>query len=437
MDQEKKTLVRGYISSGSLLLATVLFIVGGITLIFWKDQLPDFIRVLMLGYGLVTGGLLFLGCLSKYTHQKLFTALSLWVLSAVFWFLPNQVATLYALVFGIYIIFIGLIKFIDSLLLYKNKSPGRLMTLLSAIVFILFAIPLLMSPEDHTQRALFITGLFAVFHGLTMFGDFLVEVLPLPIGNKIKGKIRVNLPVAITALIPHQSLNHLNGLIQSNLPITEESFKTDDKADIEVFIHVTDSGFGQVGHCDFFFEGVSYCYGNYDTSSLKIGGTVGDGVFFTVPLRDEYINFCAQTTGDSIFAFGLKLTDIQIQKIRDAIAELKTHVYHWDCVAQQVEKRLITLDTIPVDYASKAYRAIAVDFNKFKDTSYKTYFVFTTNCVKLVDRILSQAGVNGARPNGIISPGAYYEFFNSQYQLDHSIVVSKQTIHHTANIEHQ
>ena len=67
---------------------------------------------------------------------------------------------------------------------------------------------------------------------------------------------------------------------------------------------------------------------------------------------------------------------------------------------------------------------------KFNDTSFKTYFVFSTNCVKLVDHIIRSVGIDAVNSKGIITPGGFYDFFDYQFSLDQSIIVSKQTYHY-------
>ena len=64
-------------------------------------------------------------------------------------------------------------------------------------------------------------------------------------------------------------------------------------------------------------------------------------------------------------------------------------------------------------------------FYKFKQTSYKTYFLLFTNCVKLVDNVLGVTGSDLLKLNGVITPGTYYDFLEKEYKRKNSNVISK------------
>ena len=55
-------------------------------------------------------------------------------------------------------------------------------------------------------------------------------------------------------------------------------------------------------------------------------------------------------------------------------------------------------------------------FYNFNKSSYKTYVLLSTNCVKLVDNVLVASGGDILRLNGVITPGAYYYHLNNEYK---------------------
>ena len=60
-----------------------------------------------------------------------------------------------------------------------------------------------------------------------------------------------------------------------------------------------------------------------------------------------------------------------------------------------------------------------------KKGRFKYYFTFYSNCVKYADSIVGQAGIDILNLNGIISPGAYFNYFDGEYRRKNSIVISK------------
>ena len=78
------------------------------------------------------------------------------------------------------------------------------------------------------------------------------------------------------------------------------------------------------------------------------------------------------------------------------------------------------------DYAISLIKETNAKFYKFKKSSYKTYFLLSTNCVKLVDEILGAYGSDLIKINGVITPGSYYAFLEKELKKENSNVISKQ-----------
>lgn len=427
-----------YIGTASIALTGILYIVAGIILFVRNDYVFSVLSYVVLAYTAVMTISGILSSFKKFTVMKLilaFTPIALGLLLVIY---PKQFSSLYAFILGGYMLLLAIIKYIDFIILRANRTKGRYKVLFDAVIITGFALPLFLNASMNINRAFLITAVFCIFYGITILGDFMDEITPIEKKDQIKKRIRVNMPVLFTSLLPKKAVSSINKLLEVDDDgiIEEESFKVNQVPDMEVFIHVTEQGFGTIGHADVYFDGLVYCYGNYDHLSLKFFGAVGDGVLFTTNNRDRYINFCARTTGDSIFAFGLKLTESQKESVRKNIQELFTHLVPWESVLCRYELGELKSDTMPDDYASKLFKETGADMYKFKDTSFKAYFVATTNCVKLADRLVRATGIAAALPNGILSPGAYYDYFDRQYRMKNSIVISKQTYHHDAKIEH-
>ena len=74
------------------------------------------------------------------------------------------------------------------------------------------------------------------------------------------------------------------------------------------------------------------------------------------------------------------------------------------------------------------------EFYKFYKSTYKTYFLLSTNCVKLVDEVVGATGSDLLKINGVITPGAYYEYLEQEFKKEKSNVITKQ-IYTNQNIE--
>ncbi len=431
-------ILRKNISIGSIALTGILFIVAGILMLLWIGGIPSMVKVMVLVYCLVLSFFEVLAWLSKRKWHYLLRALTPVFLGITLMVSPSSLSTLFSFLMGSYISLLGFFRLIDFIVLNANKTPGRWMALTGTIITFLFSLPMFFSPSIYVNRAIIITSIFCVFHGLSYIGDFLIQIAPNKKVAPYKRKIRINMPILFTSFLPKKSIQQLNKLLAVDADgiLIEESFKGEEKSDLEILIHATETGFSSMGHVDLVFEDKVYSYGNYDPESWKFFQSVGDGVLLVVSGRDKYIDFRLSDVGNSLFAFGIKLTEEQRKSVSKALEDFKEHTLLWS-TRQQRKNDSILIDQEPADYASRLSRELSIKAYKFKDTSFKGYFVMTTNCVKLADQIIRSAGIAAATPNGILTPGGYYDFFNRQYGMKKSIVVSKQSYHPKGEIQHE
>ena len=209
MEKIQAKLVRKYIGVTSLGLSAILYIISGIAFIFWKSEIPLIVRFIVIGYAIILGVSGILTCLSKFTIPRLLHALMPIGFAVVFVLFMHQMSSLYAFLLGIYILVVGVIKVIDYIILRANRTPGRIMVLISAIIILILSYPLVFNAEGSVTMAFFHTGVFCVFYGFTLLGDFFVEVSPIKQTNRFKKRMRINLPVFLTMLMPKKAIGIL------------------------------------------------------------------------------------------------------------------------------------------------------------------------------------------------------------------------------------
>ena len=163
-----------------------------------------------------------------------------------------------------------------------------------------------------------------------------------------------------------------------------------------------------------------YSYGCYDDNSKRLFESLGDGVFFTIEDKNKYLKFCTSYSSKTIFAYGITLSSIQKNKIKQELQKIQNDTYPWKC-RQELNK-----ESICNDYASTLFRYTDAKFYKFSNGKWKKYFLFSTNCVKLVDKVLGATGRDVLKINGIITPGAYYDYLNNEFKRQNSGVIKKK-----------
>ncbi len=344
---------------------------------------------------------------------------------------PTIVLGMTSLVFSVYIFINAAVKLIDFIASAKNGNEDLFADFIALLFFTVFGIITLISSFEDQLSFKVIVAIYCIMYGVTKIKDFIHEVTPSRAKNRIRRKLRVSLPAFVSAFVPIGILKNYNRRITSREIDIDELLKQekvydDDKTpNVHVFVHVSDDGVGVMGHCDLCIDGIVLSYGNYDRSSERLFGGIGDGVMFLAD-RKVYIDYSIKHDNKMIFDYGLLLSDEQMKRVREEITGIRSIVYRW---YPPYEKSLMdgenkTPDEFS-DYCSKLYSGTKAQFYKFRSGKFKSYCVLSTNCVLLADSILAKAGTDIIKTTGIISPGAYYDYLQTEYQLENGIVVTR------------
>ncbi len=405
----------------SLIINTIIFIAVGTTIIFLPTtSLGIFHFVVSLLISLL-GLLSFIFNIIK-TKKKINILLSISTFSIGMFFYANPYTflKLFPLIFGIYMFINGTIKFIAYSIYVRDKIKGEIATLFTSLIDFIFSFIMINNPEANIKTLTIILGLYLILFGFTYLYDLLKDLFPKAFSYK-KRRIRITLPVIISVLIPYQVYTKINTLLNKYItPVHINNKNISGKIDLEVFIHVKDTTIGRFGHADLCFENKVYSYGCYDEQSKRLFESIGDGTFFTINNKKKYLKFCTTHSKKTIFAFGISLNDRQKELIKKELKKMQEDAYRW--YSQQELDNSKEYD----DYASILYRETNAKFYKFTKGKWKTYFLFTTNCVKLVDKILGVTGSDLLKLNGFITPGAYYNYLDNEFKRQNSSVISKE-----------
>ena len=313
----------------------------------------------------------------------------------------------------------GIIKLLAYMIYKEEKLKGYHPTLLSSIIDFIFSFIMITNPGENIRRLTIILGLYLILFGLTYIYDLIKDIYPNLFKTKTRN-IRITLPIIISALIPYKIYTRINNILTKHItPVHINKKKISGKVDLEIFIHVKDSFSGRIGHADLCFGNTVYSYGCYDEESKKLFETIGDGTLVKIKSKRKYLKFCTEHSKKIIFGFGLTLTDAQKERIKEELQQMMLFAYNWKC-NQEIDNT-----SAYNDYSSVLYRYTNAKYYKFSKGKWKKYFLFTTNCVKLVDKVLGATGSDILNVNGIVTPGAYYNYLNKEFKRKNSNVISK------------
>ena len=337
-----------------------------------------------------------------------------------------QGIALYVLVISIgsYQLFTGLISLITWLIYRKNHIRPRVNYLFDALWMMGFGLYSISPFHDATNFELLLLGFYLIMLGASSVRDgfFFEKGRSNP---KLKRRMRMTLPIFVTALIPISTLRRWNETLATHQ--TEENEvhlerKNEKSVDLEIFIHASESSFFlAMGHVDICYQGQVISYGSYDPQSERLFGMVGDGVLFKAN-REKYIELCKRESQKTLFAYGLSLTDQQKAAIQDRLAEIEGLLIPWEPSSQLMKRRE---GEVKHTYSYQLKQEADATLYKFSSSEFKTYFVLSTNCVLLADSIVGKAGTDILSPQGFIVPGTYQDYLDLEYTKPNGLVVSR------------
>lgn len=417
------------IKTSYLLILSLFFIIMGILLIVLKVTFANLV-IKIIGYGFIFKGLIKLLMLiyNKENRKKEFVTKE--VLDIIFGVIiigiKGTIIYLLPIVFSIYYLCIVIIRVVDYYIYQKNKFKGRLGILVSIVLNLIFSIIFAINPHIKTKYVMIIIGIYLIIIGVKTFSDFLFEVLPIKFVNKIKLNIQIPIPEIFTAFIPQKLINLFNEVLEPNQVVTQYNhIKNTDKPDLEIILHLAKNGTAAMGHLEIAFDDIVYSYGNYDMHSRSLFQALGDGIILIVD-KKKYIKYCVEKRNRYIIEFGLKLTDKEKQIIKKNIYDLvNNNTIDYFSDAQLMEQGKIPKSKT-TDMSSEIYLYAGGRYKKIIKGKYKKFFVLNNNCAMMVRSVLKTIGKDIIAINGILTPGAYYNYLNNQFILKNTNVITRK-----------
>lgn len=392
----------------------------GVFMVIYRDVLVS------LGIPIVGVLLIGMGLLSYFKHHNLKLAIAEWIMGVINLLFPNGPIFIIVLMVSMTFFLHAFVHLVTAILDYRNASQDFLMEFFLTIYYLGFGLVILMNPLKNATGLLFLMGIYLCLYGLADMKEALFEYYNINLISKFRHKVRVQLPALLSVLIPTQVLVAINKLCEDKEESVISEVKQPADVDLEVLIHMTPSGYSALGHVDLCINDYVITYGNYDASTYRLFDAIGDGVLMVVP-KEKYIPFCKKDTGKTLIGFGLTLTSEQKKAVRQRIRTIFDLLYPWECNYKKAERhhQYEVMEKSLKYYANRIYKDTKAKMYKFKKSKFKTYFVFTTNCVLLADSILGKAGVDLLGINGVITPGTYYDYLNRQFTKEYSHVISR------------
>lgn len=404
-----------------LLAQSAVFAALGILFFTSPDFVIAFLYRILVAAALVSAALS-IGSYAFSRHSRMRTTLLRGLLSlaaaAVLVCFPRTLGAGAGMLVGIWALTNAVISLFFCAQLLYSRSGGWVKHLLVGLVTLLFAVLLLARPFAGLPAATSICGVYFILYAAGSFGDFLREAFASDISSgRLKRRLRVALPVLLTAFIPQRLVASVNDVLRPSAKPDARVSAARRPHRLEIFFHLGRQVAAGFGHVDIALDDMVYSYACYDQRSTRLFTLLSDGVFMHCE-RDAYVRYSTQVEKKTLMGFVLALTDEQADAVLAKANELLALCTPWE------PRRDVKLP-LSQDYTYLMRRETGCVYGKVSRGPYRTYNLLKTNCVVLAELLVGAAGMDLLQGNGVITPGSYLQFLDSQLSLRHSAVIEK------------
>ena len=395
------------LSNGIELLELVIYLIGGLLII------TNLLNLLLIPFKKYK----FIDTLIKTTINVIF--------GISIMFFSKYIITSFTLIFALYTLLISIVNIISYVIYVENNIKGKLNVFINAIKSLIFTVILLINPTLNIKYVLIILSIYLMLYGLKNIINFIFQILPKKITNKIKARIDFPIPLLIAMFIPKALLKEINEILKVDKEKKFDYKKNDLKPKLFVIIHLAKSGSASFGHIEVSYNGKIYSYGNYNKHSRHLFDAIGDGIILVAD-KEKYIDYCIHNKKRYLIEFGIVLTGKEEKQIEKRINKLiteNTEPFYSDL--ELYEKGKIMYDDFN-DMSSEIYKYANGKYYRITKGKNKIFFVLKNNCAQVAEQILKGNGKRIIKLNGIISPGTYYDYLNQAFLMKNSNVVTKK-----------
>ena len=379
----------------------IIYIIIG-TLMITKGNFVPSIMIFILGLILIIKNILVLFSILLKKKQNITSTIMRIILEisfGLFLTLANKlILSFLTIFFALYLLVLTLINIIDLVLYFSNNIKGKFALIFNIIINTTFFYILISSPYKNLKIALIIIGIYLILYGLNNIGDYIIDRLPDKIKDKIKYEIYIPLPILLASIIPPQLIKNLN----KSINIESNNIKKSDKnIDLEIIIHLAESGSSAFGHVDIAYQNKIYSYGNYNRHSRLLFDAIGDGIFMIAD-KDKYIKYMTEKQRRYLIIYGINLNQKQKKILEKTIKEkIYTNTIEWNSDLELAIKENKEKDF--TDMSSELYKYANAKYKKVSKGQNKKFFVFKTNCTLVAETLIRPLGRAVLPINGIIT----------------------------------
>lgn len=166
----------------------------------------------------------------KTLSNKILSNIITMVFAIFVMFKVDLIITMITIIFGMYVFIHSILHLINLVIKVRFNMPEKLKTSILFLITFIFSLLLLFNPNANKYYAYIVIGLYLLFLGISFIIDYRIEKE----GGHKSRKVRIMLPIILTAFIPRFLITSINKLLTSDKKVEFEEVKKNEKPDIEV-----------------------------------------------------------------------------------------------------------------------------------------------------------------------------------------------------------
>ncbi|AMC92744.1 hypothetical protein AOC36_01690 [Erysipelothrix larvae] len=322
-------------------------------------------------------------------------------------FNENIFMEFFSLFFGVWALFNAAVRGLELFVSFQRKQKGKIVITLEFLAGFVMGTSLLVSGAESAFFVNLQVGIYLILHGILQ----IVDLFRVNLGSGYT--LRMPAPIFATALLPSFLVKKIEREVALNPDLVLDTVEPTIGDYVSIYIYIKDYGYNRMGHIDIGYNGAIYSYGCHDPLNRHSTQAYGDGVLI-VGSECEFVQYSVDDSS-TVYRFLCKLTPQQRDRIEERIDLLMKPAYYYDYPLDHEKTKDSYLKHLKDSQ-------VGVDYYKFISGPFKTYNVFTTNCVLVAEYIVQSTGMQLFHVNGIITPGTYYSYLHSNVGRVGSIV---------------
>ena len=399
----------------------IFFMIFGCVLI----ALPHHVYALIMDLCMLYCFINFVYLLYKIFRKRKWTDVILAILTLGFFIVLNNHANfpewMIRVSFGAYCLLSSLATFVQFIINVRYKISHFFLGVYF-ISYLLLGLLLLFVPHFETDLLMRFFGIYFIILGVRYIHDW-YDMTNADVKYRWTRNFRLMLPPQICVLLPEWAVHFINKQLEEGKPY-ELSDENDEEVLLKVLVGVGPTGFQKVGHIAFSYKDIVFSYGNHDRSTWRWSQTLGDGVYFNVPV-DVYIKSMVVEENNSIFEYGIRITAEQKQEIEKTLMNLSHRSKRWYCPIEK-ENGYDHYEDYKENYPSRLHYSTGAKFYKIQSGKFRVYWALGDNCATFTDLVLRTLGGSILSIRGITSPGTYFEYLEKEYAKEYSPIVYRK-----------